>query len=152
MCTLVQMHSVICSLANSQPTDIRILKGKNNFSTYIVLNYIMICGDWEHRTPIRKGGLQVETWEWDILNSKHKCQHSTVISVVYHVNISKGTDYFHLHSFSCLESSNLRIRVAIKHRMKDCGDCEEKDKSSTIDHRRPILWPADGSLYKFQAG
>jgi hypothetical protein len=26
----------------------------------------------------------------------------------------------------------LRIRVAIKHGMKDCGDCEEKDESSTI--------------------
>jgi hypothetical protein len=31
-------------------------------------------------------------------------------------------------------SAYLRIRVAIKHGMKDCGDCEEKDESTTIYH------------------
>jgi len=49
-------------------------------------------------------------------------------------------------------SAYLRIRVAIKHGMKDCGDCEEKDESTTIYHSRPILWPAGGSLHKLQAG
>jgi hypothetical protein len=29
-------------------------------------------------------------------------------------------------------SAYLRIRAAIEHGMKDCGDCEEKDESSTI--------------------
>ena len=31
-------------------------------------------------------------------------------------------------------SAYLRIRVAVKHGMKDCGDCEEKDESTTIYH------------------
>jgi hypothetical protein len=65
---------------------------------------------------------------------------------------SKNTDYFHLHSLCCLASTNLRIGVAIEHRMKECGYCEEKDESRAIYQCRPILWPADGSLYKFQAG
>jgi hypothetical protein len=64
----------------------------------------------------------------------------------------KNIDYFHFRSLFCQESTNLRIGVAIEDRMKECGDCEQKDESRAIYQCRPILWPADGSLYELQAG
>lgn len=72
--------------------------------------------------------------------------------LIYRMFRVKNIDYFHLHSLFCPESTNLHIGVAVEHRMKECGDCEEKNESRAIYQCRPILWPADGSLYKLQAG